>query len=157
MRHISDQDLQHYVDGDKSVNRLEIEDHLRICNFCQVNLSAYKQLFSGLKNEAGFMLSANFADAVVSRVEGKSDAKFDLFEIGFVIISALIGLGLLVYFTDLGANISNILAAANTGLSSTVKEIPFLSSGKIQLFAFAALIITLFGFLDKIILQMRHR
>ncbi len=157
MRHLSDQELQGYLDGESSIDRFEIETHLQNCGFCQRNLAAYKQLFSGLKSDTGFMLSANFSESVIAKIEGNSESKFDYFEIGLLILAGIAGVGLLFYFTNLGQYFMEIFTATNISLATLVNQIPFLSGGKLQLFGFAAIILTLFGFLDRLIVQMKHR
>jgi predicted anti-sigma-YlaC factor YlaD len=157
MRHLSDQQIQNYLDREPSQKRAEIERHLSACPACRNQLAAYKRLYRELGDETGFMLSANFADAVIARVERGSEKKFHLLETVLLILAVIVSLGAALYFTDLGNMFLNLFRSGSAGVGHVFENLPILKGSNVHILVFAALILTAIGLLDKMIFQIRHR
>lgn len=157
MRHLNDQQIQDYLDREPGLNRAEIERHLSDCPACRNQLAAYKRLYKGLGDETGFMLSANFADAVIARVERGSEKKFHLLETGLLILGAITAVVTALYFSDIGTIFKNLFRSSSSGLANVFEKLPILQGGNLHILVFAAIILTAIGLLDKMIFQIRHR
>lgn len=157
MRHLSDQQIQDYLDRDPALDRPEVERHLSACATCRGSMAAYRQLYKGLGDETGFMLSANFADAVVARLEDGSEKKINVLEIGLLILGVICSLGAALYFSDIGKVFVDLFQQGSAGISRLAESVPILKSGHIYVLLFAAFILTAIGFLDKMLFQFRHR
>ena len=108
MNHLSDEQIQKYLDKDHSLNKADIEKHLKTCDSCQQNVIVYKQLYTNLADETGFMLSANFSESVVNRIRKKEEKSKNFFEGLLLAIAGLFSVGLVFYFTNLGNMLLNI-------------------------------------------------
>lgn len=157
MKHLNDAELQAYLDRDPFLSREEAEAHLRACAHCRSNLAAYRRLYGGLKDETGFMLSANFADAVAAKIANRGDRKADLLEIGLIVAALVAGMVAVLYFFDPGVFFKNLLQQGIAGVSGALRSIPLLQSSSLPILLFTAVILALVGVLDKLIFQFRQR
>ncbi len=157
MKHLRDQDLQAYLDNDPTLQRSDIEKHLRSCQQCRTQLATYKQVYSGLQDEEGFMLSANFAESVISHIEHKDERKSNLGEIGLLLVAIITGIGTAIYYSSIGSVFLEIFEKNTSALGSALGSISILSNVSTYVIVFAIVILTAFGFLDKLLLNVRHR
>lgn len=157
MKHLSDQDIQKYLDNDPELNRTEIEMHLNQCGSCRRNYQLYQQLYQGLGDETGFMLSADFAESVVSKVRKRKERAYSFFEGMLLAISGVVAVGLMVHFTNIGDLFIEIFSNSARQFEPIVGGIRDLLGGNLIIFLFAIIIIILFGLADKLIFQMKHR
>ena len=67
-KHLTDAEIQDYLDGNAVREDSTAAEHLDSCGLCKKNLELYKCLYSGLSDDAGYELSVDFADKVVSLV-----------------------------------------------------------------------------------------
>ena len=67
-KHLTDTEIQDYLDGNADREESTIAAHLDSCSLCRKNLELYRRLYSGLSDDAGYELSVDFADKVVSSV-----------------------------------------------------------------------------------------
>lgn len=157
MEHHQDWQIQAYLDHDPSVNRAEMEAHWVLCRRCRDLLAEYRQLYKGLQDEAGFLLSADFADTVLRKVEGTSRSSFDWME-SLLLIGALLLSGVAVwYFSDLGGYLQR-LAGEGSVLYGWVKSLVSpLPAGTWHLLGAAGLVMGLMALLDRLIFQLRQR
>jgi hypothetical protein len=156
MNHLSDEQIQKYLDKNNSLNRTDIEKHLKTCDSCQKNLMIYKQLYSGLTDETGFMLSANFSESVVSRIKKKEEKSKNFFEGLLLVIAGLFSVGLLFYFTNLGKVLLSVFQKNSAELKPFIVGIGNIFGSNLILILFAIIILLLFGLADKLILQTKH-
>lgn len=156
MTHLSDEQIQKYLDKDYSLNRADIEKHLKTCDSCQKNLMAYKKLYTNLADETGFMLSANFSESVVSRIKKKEEKTKTFFEGLLLAIAGLFSVGLLFYFTNLGNVLISIFQKNSAEVKPFIEGIGNIFGSNLILILFAIIILILFGLADKFILQTKH-
>lgn len=157
MKHLSDAELQAYLDRDPSLSRAEIETHLHACAHCRANLAAYRRLYGGLKDETGFLLSANFADAVAAKIAKQGERKADLLELGLIAAALISGMFGILYFFDPGIFFKNLLQQGIARVSGALHNIPLLQGSSLHILLFTAAILALVGILDKMIFQFRQR
>lgn len=157
MKHLSDAELQAYLDRDPAQLREETEAHLHACAHCRANLAAYRRLYGGLKDETGFLLSANFADAVATKIAKRGDRKADFLEIGLIVAALISGVAAVLYFFEPGDVFKTLLQQGIAGISDLMRSIPLLQGSSLHILLFTAAILALVGILDKMIFQFRQR
>ncbi|MCB0261083.1 MAG: hypothetical protein KDH97_14080 [Calditrichaeota bacterium] len=156
--HLSEAQLQAYLDKDAALDRKWADKHLGNCPHCRQALSTYKQLYRGLADEAGFMLSANFVNSVTARVEAEKNYRFDHLENGLMVLLGLVALASILVFTDWSSALMEYFRSGSISLvPSFVKDLPLLSEGRWHLVLFALLALSAVGLVDKMLVQMRHR
>ena len=69
LAHLTDDQLQDYLDGNLSSVSNTVGEHLEECQLCQEALEEYKRLYAGLKDHRGFELSPDFAKSVLSQLQ----------------------------------------------------------------------------------------
>lgn len=67
-RHLTEEELQDYLDESPTAERRYIEEHLKSCQLCTKTLKEYKKLYAELKADKGFELSPDFSSSVISRL-----------------------------------------------------------------------------------------
>lgn len=157
MNHLLDKDIQKYLDKESGLNRSDIEKHLKTCTSCQQRYAVYRQLYTGLANETGFMLSADFSDSVISRIKKSKEKSNDFFEGLLLAIAGLFSVGLLFYFTNLGKVFLNIFQKNTAEVRPLIEGVGNIFGSNLIIILFAIIILILFGLADKFILQIKHR
>lgn len=71
LKHLSDNELQEYLDGNISNNVAFIQQHLESCPQCREALAQYQTLYLRLKDESEFQLSGKFKSSVIARLQRK--------------------------------------------------------------------------------------
>lgn len=97
-RHLSDDELQGYLDRDASVDRRRVEKLLADSPADRQALESFRRIFKGLEDDTGFMLSANFADNVLNHVYSAKEKRFDMLENGLIGLGLLSGFIYLLYY-----------------------------------------------------------
>jgi hypothetical protein len=166
LRHLTDEELQEYLDGNLSPeNELSFKTHLEFCPLCQGSLKQYQSLYVGLANDKGFDLSKNFAESVVLRLpeEAKAKSRFNYSNIFWTILGIIITAGIIFYYIDLkplGKAISNTFIPQYEFGSVLVASIKsFLSglNGNIGLLIFAGLTLLIIAALDRALVQPKYK
>lgn len=157
MNHLTDEDIQKYLDRDSALNKAEVDRHLKDCDHCRQNYLLYKKIYAGLADETGFLLSADFSESVVSRIRKKREKTYSFFEGILLTIAGLFSVGLLLYFTNLRHVLMSIFKKNVQEVEPFFKGIGDIFGGNLTIFIFAIIIIILFGVADKLIFQIKHR
>jgi len=71
LEHLSDEQLQDYLDGKLNDSNYAVTEHLDSCPLCRQKLSEYRQVYGALDIDDGFTLSPDFASKVMTRVESE--------------------------------------------------------------------------------------
>ncbi|KPK28951.1 MAG: hypothetical protein AMJ61_00160 [Desulfobacterales bacterium SG8_35_2] len=157
MKHFTDEDFQKCLDKDSSIDQTEVKNHLQKCRVCRIQYRAYKMLYDGLSDEAGFMLSANFSDKVVWQLKNQREKRTQFFE-GFLIAAAIIiSLGITAYFSNLDRVLLSLFESNLSNLGVLFKDFGSLLSGKSFIILFAVIILIVIGFADKLIFRFKHQ
>jgi len=163
LKHLTDEQIQEYLDGNVSKNSW-IADHLKSCGDCEEQIDEYSSLYSALEVEEKIGLSANFADAVVSKITAQAPATpgFQIWQFFLAVVGLGVGLVTAVYliginsvgklFTSLG-EFGKIFSGVLAVISKYFVELN-LNFGLLGLAAFALIFMV---FLDHFILQPKQR
>jgi anti-sigma factor RsiW len=110
-RHLTDDELQSYLDGHPLSDREWVEKHLRVCDRCREELARYEQLYMELAEDKGHELSPDFADSVISRLPERPAPRprWQPAHILALILGAIAGLSALAYFVGLKATGKSIV------------------------------------------------
>lgn len=104
MTHLTDEELQKYLDGNISSAQIPIfEQHIESCEKCQSELAQYRSLYAGLKADVAFDLSPGFSNAVMKAVqaEAKKALLARLWNVLLPILGVAAGIGVMIYYIDL--------------------------------------------------------
>ena len=162
LKHLTDEQIQEYLDGNVSKNSW-MADHLKSCGDCEAQIVEYSSLYSALEVEEKIGLSANFADAVVSKITLQASATpgFQIWQIFLAVLGFGVGLAAVYLiginsvgklFTSLG-EFGKIFSSVLAVISNYFAGIN-LNFGLLGLAAFALLFMV---FLDHFVLQPKQR
>jgi len=101
INHLTDEQIQDFVDGNLEDENLEIESHLHSCADCAREVAHYRKLSSMLAEETGFELSPDFASEVLAYMNEQGAERFfhKLAQATMWAAGAIVGLILLIRFT----------------------------------------------------------
>ena len=162
MRHLTDEEIQAYLDG--ADLDPELSGHLVTCIQCHEVLGGYRALYADLADETAFKIPQDLAGTVTSRLGLKQAGRRfrvsgDLVLVACAIVAMLIGVSV---FADLGPIVEAISASAGPILDHTA---PHLESSHSRLagnghtpaiVATCVLILVLIGFLD-LVFKLKRR
>jgi hypothetical protein len=100
LRHLTEEEIQGYLDNiPNSVNKF-VEEHLRSCQLCQKALEGYRRLYAGLKTDKGFELCPDFTEKFFSKLSAvpASKSRLNYTEILLVILGLVAGICIPLYF-----------------------------------------------------------
>jgi len=153
--HITDIQLQAYLDKQDGLETTNIEEHLKLCASCQKNLEEYQDIYTILNTDPFGKLSRDFSTKIVSAISDPQESRGRLFESGSIIAFFLFGIAVSVYFVNPFPVITNISNNIFINLSEyATKFLPELN-GNLPVFIVAILIFLLVEVIDKKILKPR--
>jgi len=102
-KHLTDEEIQDYLDGNTDRDKSPAAEHMRSCSLCRRNLAQYGSLYSGLSHDPGFELSVDFADKVVTSVglDKRSNFVYRHADVFLSIVGAVAAFAAVYYFTDI--------------------------------------------------------
>ena len=100
MNHLSDEQLQAFLENKNLIGSDEIQEHLNICEICKINLNAYQKIYDVLENEPIPELSPNFIQMTVGKLKNTNEKKWTLLENITISIMFVISLAISIYFLD---------------------------------------------------------
>ena len=71
-KHLSDEEIQNFLDNSQNTGRSETESHLSSCRACREAVEAYRTVFAGLRSKPQDLLSVEFTDTVMATLPEKS-------------------------------------------------------------------------------------
>jgi predicted anti-sigma-YlaC factor YlaD len=163
MNHLTDEQIQDYLDGNSAVNTEEIESHLQSCEACRTELARYRSLSTALSEDVGFELEPNFAADVVASLEEEGAERF-FYKVAKVILWAtgiFAAIAVLIRFTNIEDTFSGFTAAGKQGESAfkgfylTIKQAIESSGIDIRLVLMIALVILGIFLIDRLIMRTR--
>lgn len=103
MKHLTDEELQDYLDGNTPEMKAAIEEHLEICASCRENMQIYEGLYTRLRDESGISLSPDFAETVIAKIPEipPARARFNYLNILWAILGIAVVIGVSMHYTDL--------------------------------------------------------
>ena len=130
LRHLNDEDIQAYLDGQLAHRAKQIERHLLECDSCREKLEHYRSVFQALKQDTTLSLAPGFPDRVMAAVTKEPAANATDSFVSWLSLAAaaivLVGLGAVQYFVGwqwlmtFSRNISqSVLSFKNSLMGST--------------------------------------
>lgn len=100
--HLTDDEVQSYLDNPSSTEKFQIESHIENCTRCERLLLHYKNIFESLEIDPNFRLPKSFAKTVASKVFDQGTPLFTpRTELLMIITGVLMVLGAMIFFVDL--------------------------------------------------------
>jgi len=163
-RHLTDEAVQEFLDGNAVINDTEAYIHLQSCAECRALLESYQALYKQLGREPAFRLPGIFAEKILEKIRSPRSNVFlsPSAEIALMAGGLLAALGGMILFVDLRPILNGIgnFALPPLGLKSSLLEpVRNLFSGidgGITLAPFAALALALVALLDRVFQKRRH-
>jgi hypothetical protein len=164
-QHLSDDEIQDYLDGNYHKNNDAIRSHLHTCDICEYKLSLYKNIYSELNKNAEFVLSPQFPQEMASIVQKETPAlsRINISDTVLSIVIFIIGISatlLLVDYKAVGKIFTSLyLPKFNfiTLLFSTLRSIFVNTNMNLGLIVFALIILLCIYILDRLISHLRIR
>ena len=153
--HLTEEQIQGYLDDQDRFDLKAIEEHLRVCASCQKSLEEYRKLYTALNTDLFSALPNNFSEQVVSVVSGSRESRWQLFESGFIIAFFLFVVAASIYFINPLAFLTNTATNIFISLSGFATKILPELNGNLPIFIVAILIFLLVEVIDKKILRSR--
>ena len=100
MNHLSDEQLQAFLENKNLIGSDEIQEHLKSCEICKINLNAYQKIYDVLKSEPIPELSPDFVQMTIGKLKNTKEKKWILLENITISIMFVISLAISVYFLD---------------------------------------------------------
>jgi len=164
-RHLSEKEIQEYLDREESCNFESIESHLTGCEKCRILVAQYKALYSGLKDDDWFSLPDDFALQMAERIRAETveekRSRVVYFVIGLVL--SILSVFSIHYFLgwEWIGNIYTKIASADLNFwnstSSFFMEQVRLLNGKLTIILAGVVIVSFYGLLDKLMIRHRYK
>ena len=163
--HLSEREIQEYLDRVDTCNFEAIETHLAGCGKCRDMLAQYKAIYSGLKNDDWFSMSNNFAVKMTERIESEAmeEKRSRVVYVVAGIIMSILSFSSIHYFLgwEWIAGISSKISSTDFkfmhSTSSFVLEQVRLLNGKLTIILAGVVIVLFYGLLDKLMLRHRYK
>ncbi len=166
MKHLSDEEIQDYLDGNAPHKKNRIEDHLKSCVHCQNLLSQYQELYIDLKQEPQFQLSEEWIPAIMKKLVSMPKtrllfrfAKNLLLGIGFLWLTTVaITIAYLIDskpWKEIYSQSSDLISDLQTLFFASIDQLLSDLVGKPYLLLFAGLALLTVAVIDHWIIQPR--
>ncbi|MCP4725538.1 MAG: hypothetical protein GY863_10900 [bacterium] len=96
--HLTENEMQEYLEGASGDKQPEIEDHLKQCEACRVQITAYRHIFKGFNGEPENIFSDDLEEIVLEKIRTTDPVKSTVKNPLFYLLPAGIGLGMIVAF-----------------------------------------------------------
>jgi hypothetical protein len=153
--HITEEQIQDYLDKQDSINTSDIEKHLQICSSCQKNLAEYQELYTVLNSDPFPELPKDFSTQVLSAVSDTQESRKQLFESGSIMAFFLFGIAASLYFVNPLPFLTNVITNMMNHLGEYASQFLPELNGNIAIYIAAILIFLLVEIVDKKILKPR--
>ncbi len=162
MRHLTDEQIQLYLDGEVPCDA-GIENHLQRCAICQQRLQLYRAVCKGLEEDVGFELAPGFAESVMARLATtpEKETQGSLLNLILGICGTVFTLSLALYFLDIKTLTHGLVSFAAASIRFAelfVASFKIVTTGlgdNVGTILFTILILTVFAILDRILLRYR--
>jgi len=155
LNHLSDEQIQKYLDHAESENRSEIENHLRKCSFCTHTLQIYKEIYHQLDNDSIPDLSKNFSRTLVAKITAQQDKKTFFWEniiFFFLLLVSAVGTSYLINPMPL---LRTIIKPLLDFYNSTMGQVQVQLNGGLMIIAGGIIILILYELLYNKLLKYR--
>lgn len=159
--HLSDQEIQDYLDDPRGASSHRVAKHLEACAHCQTQVQQYQNLFSALKREPAPTLPFDFADSVMAKIKAGAEEAFTL-PIWLAFFGMIAGIATTLYLVGLEKT-GGFLSGLRTYFSfdwrifSTINQYLSALNLNFGLLGLAVFIITMMALVDRFVFQSRHK
>ncbi|MFZ5517966.1 MAG: anti-sigma factor family protein [Candidatus Zhuqueibacterota bacterium] len=102
LKHLTDRQIQRYLDRANAEDNAEIMAHVAQCAECQRSIQAYRAVYQELQSEPKASFSPAFEDAILARLSPQPDRKFQFWKYLLMAASIILGVVLPIgYFLKL--------------------------------------------------------
>jgi len=171
VKHLTDIEIQDYLDDSISAQIKKNNDHLENCEICRNRLEQYRILYGELKADSVPELSPNFVSAVMTEIKALGSAEpvretsrrtFRIPSSVFAILGSIAAVIAIIYFVDFkpllnSLRITGLYDYINGVLLSRLGETAGLSNFDFTLAGMTILTLIIIGAIDLIIRHYRHR
>jgi hypothetical protein len=155
LSHLSDEQIQNYLDKSDSINQAEIERHLHQCLYCTRNLHIYQGIYRQLSQDAVPDLSKKFSGLVLSRIKRSQDEKTNFWEnILFIVLVVLGAVGSSYLINPLPV-LKSMIEPLYDILARTIHIVPVQLNSTLILIAGGIVILIFYEFLNKRLLKSK--
>ncbi|RKX30019.1 MAG: hypothetical protein DRP47_00155 [Candidatus Zixiibacteriota bacterium] len=165
IRHLTDEELQSYLDRGDTCEVEHLETHMRSCKLCQDRFSQYQRLYAGLEQDNGYELSPGFSETVMTRLaiaapEISTSRPRELLWAGVGLIATLCLVG---YFIDLESIILSLarsfapLYHVEQTVLTQIKDSLTATEGYPMPLLFSGLILLGVSVADSLLLSLRSK
>ena len=155
MNHLTDDEIQGYLDNSFVEDKDKITEHLKFCPTCKQQVEAYENVYSSIHTEPDFVEPINFADKIITKIESSEDRKYRKWETILLFFTIIQGFGLALYFIDYQKLISNLSFGDSNLFATMTEKFNGLGNGLFPILVFAIIIIGFYGILDRILDQLK--
>jgi hypothetical protein len=163
--HLTDEEIQDILDGNRSQVEPSRKHHLETCDTCQQTLKQYRALYAHLESDTGFKLPKHFAKSVVAKLTSESSSPFSFpaSEVIIIVAGIAIALGAAFLFVDLKpffnfiARISLPRLGFNASFMAPIKNMLSDLNGSLILLPFAGLALLSVALFDRFIHKIKHQ
>lgn len=160
-RHLSDQELQDYLDGNLNQKMNFLVSHLKVCERCQHQLRQYQWLYRKLKEEPDFHIHPHLSHSVIEKIQTISEKKSRVrFTRVLPIIALVITMGTLLYLLNAFSWMSLVVQELNwlrTDLFSSIQDYLIGLNLNFGLLAYASVILLIIILIDRLIFIPRQK
>ena len=164
MKHLIDEELQDYLDGNLSgEQRTTAVRHLESCTFCQNEMRLYQSLRTQLRADPGFQLSHKLGRSVLSKIQKESlgTVHGQLWQVFLALLGLVVCLNITFYFFDFRPMVKEVQAIPAPKLDPFFEILPQIKtffSGlnmNLTLLVFAGLALLVISGIDHLIQSKR--
>ena len=153
--HLTEEQIQSYLDKLESQDVESIEEHLQTCPSCIKNVEDYKMIYLALGTSPFPALSKSFSEQVILKITGQKRSRWYFFESGFTIAFFLFGIAASLYFVNplpyISTFINNLFGYLGGVVSKFLPEL----DGNVPIFIVAIFIFFMIELIDKKVLRSR--
>ena len=155
IKHISDDEIQSFLDGIDMENRALIQEHLDGCSLCQNSLKTYQEVYRSISTAEISELAPGFSDRVMADLERKLENKSKLKETLSLIGLFLVGSAVSFYFVNPFTSLVNLFKALFSTTIQYIEQILPTFSGYSSIIIMVVLILIVIEVLDKKVVKTK--
>jgi len=153
--HLSDEQIQSYLDKTTLSDRDVVESHLNSCHMCQMNVKTYQEVYRTIETVQIPELSAEFINRVMSDIKKKIENKAQLKETLALIGLFLIGSAVSFYLVNPFTGLMNMLKSLFNGAIQFIEKLLPNFPGFTTIIIMVVLILIVIEVLDKKVLKTK--
>ncbi|MFQ5500052.1 MAG: hypothetical protein ACE5FH_10320 [Candidatus Zixiibacteriota bacterium] len=156
LNHLTDREIQEYIDRETCHETGDIPSHLTCCAKCQQHMREYRNLYLALKDDSGFDLPPDFAATVADRATAQPAIRREIHVWTLAALGAAISAVVLLYLAGWQSLVGSALTrgkpflAVVDRLTNLVHNQLSAYDGNINILLFAAAVLLVFSLLERL-------